>query len=80
MEGVSLSPGEKNGVFCSLTISAKEITERILYVVGTTFYSWLVRFGRGFGAGSGGHELFPEGPITIRPTAAPKSLTPSSLK
>jgi hypothetical protein len=77
MEAVSLSADEKNGVFCSVTISAKGITERILYVVGTTSDSWLVRFGGDLGPGGGGHKLFPKGPITVKPTAAPVTSTPS---
>src|ERR1700704_335430 len=46
LEAVSLSPDdEKNSVFCSVTISAKGITERIVYVIFATSDSWLVRFG-----------------------------------
>jgi hypothetical protein len=45
LEAVSISPGERNAVFCSVTISAKGITERIVYVVGRTLDSWLAGFG-----------------------------------
>jgi hypothetical protein len=67
LEAVSLSSDKKNAVFCSITISAKGITERIIYVVGTTSDSWLVKFGGGSASGMGGHRLFPEGPITVEP-------------
>jgi hypothetical protein len=69
LEAVSVSPEEKSAVFCSVTIAAKGITERIIYVVGTTSKSWLVTFGGNTGSGMGGHKLFPEGPITVEPTA-----------
>ena len=37
LEAVSLSPDdERNSVFCSVTISAKGIIERIVYVIGAT--------------------------------------------
>ena len=75
LEAVSLSPDdETNSVFCSVTISAKGITERIVYVVSGTLGSWHVKFGGGGGGGGesrsemGGHALFPEGPITVEPT------------
>jgi len=71
LEAVSLSPEEKNAVFCSVTISAKGITERIVYVVGTTSDSWLVRFGGNSGSGMGGHKLFPKRPITVEPNGTP---------
>jgi len=67
MEAVSISPDDRNGVFCSVTVSAKGVTERIVYLVGTTLDSWLVRFGGDLGSATGGHELFPEGPITVEP-------------
>jgi hypothetical protein len=72
LEAVSLSSAEKNAVFCSVTISAKGITERIIYVVGTTSDSWLIRFGGDTGSGAGGHKLFP-GPITIEPIGTPSA-------
>jgi len=70
LEAVSLSPDdETNSVFCSVTISAKGITERIVYVVSVTLGSWHVRFGGGESRSEmGGHTLFPEGPITVEPT------------
>ena len=72
LEAVSLSPDdETNSVFCSVTISAKGITERIVYVVSGTLGSWHVKFGGGGGESRsemGGHALFPEGPITVEPT------------
>ena len=74
LEAVSLSPDdEKNSVFCSLTISAKGITERIVYVIFATSDSWLVRFGGDGGSAMGGHKLFPEGPITIEPKGTPSA-------
>jgi hypothetical protein len=72
LEAVSLSPDdERNSVFCSVTISAKGITERIVYVILATSDSWLVRFGGDSGSAMGGHKLFPEGPITIEPKGTP---------
>jgi hypothetical protein len=66
---VSLSPDdETNSVFCSVTISAKGITERIVYVVSVTLGSWHVRFGGEKRKEMGGHALFPKGPITVEPT------------
>jgi hypothetical protein len=68
LEAVSLSPDDgRNSVFCSVTISAKGITERIVYIIVATSESWLVRFGGDSGPAIGGHKLFPEGPITIEP-------------
>jgi hypothetical protein len=69
LEAVSVAPdGENNSVFCSVSISAKGITERIVYVVSETLGSWHVRFGGESRKEMGGHTLFPEGPITIEPT------------
>jgi hypothetical protein len=69
LEAVSVSPdNEKNSVFCSVTISAKGITERIVYVISGTLESWQVRFGGESRSEMGGHALFPEGPITAEPT------------
>jgi hypothetical protein len=69
LEAVSLSPDdERNSVFCSVTISAKGITERIVYVVSGTSGSWHVEFGGESRTEMGGHKLFPEGPITAEPT------------
>jgi hypothetical protein len=70
LEAVSLSPDDqRTSVFCSVTISAKGITERIVYVVSGTSGSWHVRFGGGESSPDmGGHALFPEGPITVEPT------------
>ena len=61
LEAVSVSPS-------SVTISAKGITERIVYVVSGTLGSWHVQFGGEKRKEMGGHTLFPEGPITIEPT------------
>jgi hypothetical protein len=69
LEAVSVSPNdEKASVFCSVTISAKGITERIVYVVSGTEGSWHVRFGGQSRSEMGGHALFPDGPITAEPT------------
>jgi hypothetical protein len=70
LEAVSLSPDDQlNSVFCSVTISAKGIIERIVYVVSGTLGSWHVRFGGGESLSEmGGHALFPDGPITVEPT------------
>jgi hypothetical protein len=60
LEGVLT--GDKNGVFCSVTISANEITERVVYVVGhdAPDHSWSVKLGGDYGPGSGSHILFPQ--------------------
>ena len=59
---------ETNAVFCSVTISANEVTERIVYIVGPDpDYSWRVEFGGEHGSGGGGHKLFPQS-IIVRPT------------
>ena len=69
LEAVSVSPNdEKASVFCSVTISAKGITERIVYVVSGTEGSWHVRFGGQSRSEMGGHALFPDGPFTAEPT------------
>jgi hypothetical protein len=41
-----------------VTISAKGVSERIVYAVGTTLNSRLVRFGGDLGSATGGHKLF----------------------
>ena len=69
LEAISISPDDRNAVFCSVTISAKGVSERIVYAVGTTLDSWLVRFGGDLGSATGGHKLFPEGPITVEPNS-----------
>jgi hypothetical protein len=69
LEAISISPDDRNAVFCSVTISAKGVSERIVYAVGTTLDSWLVRFGGDLGSETGGHKLFPEGPITVEPNS-----------
>jgi hypothetical protein len=70
LEGVL---ADKNAVFCSVTISANETTERVVYVVGPDpDHSWSVKLGGDYGPGSGSHILFPQ-PITIAP-APPGSL------
>jgi hypothetical protein len=69
LEAISISPDDRNAVFCSVTISAKGVSERIVYAVATTLDSWLVRFGGDLGFATGGHKLFPEGPITVEPNS-----------
>jgi hypothetical protein len=77
LEAVSLSPDdEKNSVFCSVTISAKGITERMVYVVAGTLGSWNVKFGGRNGPATGGHKLFPEEPIIIEPKGIPGPCLP----
>ena len=51
---------------CSVTITAKGITERVVYSVGPTGTpgsygdSWIVKFGGNLGPHGGGHKLFPD--------------------
>jgi hypothetical protein len=72
LEAVSVSPDdERNSVFCSVTISAKRITERIVYTIVATSSAWLIRFGGKGTSRTGGHKLFPEGPITVEPKGKP---------
>jgi hypothetical protein len=70
MEGVLIRSPSERGIFCSVTVSTKGITERIAYVAQTFGGSWRIKFGGDFGPGTGGHELFP-GQITVAPAPAP---------
>ena len=64
---------DKNGVFCSVTISANEITERVVYAIGPDpDHSWSVKLGGDYGPGSG-KLLFPQS-WTIRPGLPPTTL------
>src|SRR5262249_43281847 len=77
LESVSV---ETNAVLCSVTISANEVTERIVYIVGPDpDYSWLVKFGGEHGSGGGGHKLFPQS-IIVRPTGPPRYRQPQCHK
>jgi hypothetical protein len=76
LEAVSILSDDKAAVFCSVTISAKGITERVLYSVGpdgapgSYSNSWVLKFGGDHGPQGGGHELFP-GTIQVRPSKGP---------
>jgi hypothetical protein len=78
LEAVSILSDDKSAIFCSVTIAAKGITERVLYSVGPTGNpgsygnSWIVKFGGDLGPSGGGHELFPE-MIQVQPSKGPKS-------
>jgi hypothetical protein len=77
LEAVSILSDDKSAIFCSVTIAAKGITERVLYSVGPTGNpgsygnSWIVKFGGDLGPSGGGHELFPE-MIQVQPSKGPK--------
>jgi hypothetical protein len=66
LEAVSILSKDKSAIFCSVTITAKGITERVVYSVGPTSTpgsdddSWIVKFGGDLGPHGGGHKLFPE--------------------
>jgi hypothetical protein len=66
LEAVSILSEERAAIFCSVTIAAKKIKERILYSIGPTgnFGSygdtWVLKFGGNLGSGGGGHKLFPD--------------------
>jgi hypothetical protein len=66
LEAVSILSKDKSAIFCSVTITAKGITERVVYSVGPTGTpgsyddSWIVKFGGDLGPHGGGHKLFPE--------------------
>jgi hypothetical protein len=66
LEAVSILSEDRAAIFCSVTIVAKKIKERILYSVGPTgnFGSygdtWVLKFGGNLGSGGGGHKLFPD--------------------
>jgi hypothetical protein len=72
LEGVL---ADKTAVFCSVTISANEITERVVYVVGPDppDHSWSVKLGGDYGPGSGSHILFPQ-QWKITPAPPPTTL------
>ena len=73
LEAVSILSKDKSAIFCSVTITAKGITERVVYVVGPTGTpgsygdSWIVKFGGDLGPYGGGHRLFP-GMIEVEPS------------
>jgi hypothetical protein len=77
LEAVSILSDDKSAIFCSVTIAAKGVTERIVYSVGPTGTpgsygnSWIVKFGGDLGPSGGGHELFPE-MIQVQPSEGPK--------
>jgi len=66
LEAVSILSEHKRAIFCSVTITARGITERVIYSVGPTDTrasygdSWIVKFGGDLGPHGGGHKLFPE--------------------
>jgi hypothetical protein len=71
LEGVL---ADQSAVFCSVTISANEITERVVYVVSPDpDHSWLVELGGDYGPGSGSHILFPR-QWKITPAPPPTTL------
>ena len=71
LEGVL---ADQSAVFCSVTISANEITERVVYVVGPDpDHSWSVELGGDYGPGSGSHILFPR-QWKITPAPPPTTL------
>jgi hypothetical protein len=84
LEAISILGDGKAAIFCSVTISAKGITERVLYSVGpdgapgSYSNSWVIKFGGDHGPQGGGHQLFPE-TIQVRPSEdpSPRSLTKS---
>ena len=67
LEAVSVLGDGMGAIICSVTISAKGITERVAYAVGPEGApgaygnSWVIKFGGDLGpGGGGGHKLFPE--------------------
>ena len=66
LEAVSILSEERAAIFCSVTIEAKKIKERILYSIGPTGNFGLVwrhmdaQIRRKSGFGGGGHKLFPD--------------------
>jgi hypothetical protein len=71
LEGVL---ADKSAVFCSVTISANETTERVVYVVGPDpDHSWSLKLGGDYGPGSGSHILFPR-QWKITPAPPPTTL------
>ena len=76
LEAVSILGDGKAAIFCSVTISAKGITERIVYTVGPDGApdsygdSWVLKFGGDLGPHGGGHKLFPQ-TIQVRPGKGP---------
>ena len=73
LEAVSLSLN-KNEVFCSVSISAKGIIERIVYVVSTTSDSWVVRFGGTTGSELDDAPLISTGIIALKCLCGPMAL------
>ena len=76
LEAVSILSKDKGAIFCSATVTAKGITERVVYSVGPTGApgsygdSWIVKFGGDLGPHGGGHKLFPE-MIQVEPSDGP---------
>jgi hypothetical protein len=77
LEAVSILSDDKAAVFCSVTISAKGITERVVYSVGPDgapgSYGnfWVLKFGGDLGPHGGGHKLFPA-MIQVAPSDGPQ--------
>jgi hypothetical protein len=74
LEAVSTLP-EGKAIFCSMTITARQITERLLYSVGqktsgSNKNSLIIKFGGDLGPLGGGRKLFPE-TIEIEPSSVP---------
>ena len=78
LEAVSILSEDKSAIFCSVTIGAKGITERVVYSVGPAGTpgsygnSWVVKFGGDLGPSGGGHKLFPE-VIQVEPGQRPQA-------
>ncbi len=77
LEAVSPLGEDKGAIFCSVTITAKGITERVLYAVGPMgergSYTSEIKLGGDFGPHGGGHKLFPTmivGPVLGQPSSA----------
>jgi hypothetical protein len=66
LEAVSILSDGKSAIFCSVTISANGITERVAYSVGpdnapgSYGNSWVLKFGGDQRSVGGGNKLFPE--------------------
>ena len=65
LEAVFILSDDKGAIFCSVTIAANGISDRVVYSVGPTGTpgsygnSWVVKFGGDLGPSGGGHRLFP---------------------
>jgi hypothetical protein len=73
LEAVSILGDGKAAIFCSVTVSAEGITERIVYSVGNDGAPgswWVLKFGGDLGPHGGGHKLFPQ-TIEVRPGKGP---------